>query len=574
MNEYSRSFVVIFMILSACSVPMEFKSDFDPYGGQDAVYIDLPFGPGYVSQCVQGVAGEYSHMLDCTLYDIDMDTPNYQDDIVFAPAGGTVYVHDDSTSTGFGLHINLDLLDNTYIVLAHLNYVFVEDGEEVAKGQILGFEGTTGYSTGDHLHMGRHMGDAELDASFGTSIMGLGLDMYNVSTDEYEKVLTYEMQCDLAVGHRYMSELEVALWHPDGALLTTPYDWKIYRKEHGKLRPFHSEEDMWDAGQNYTHVLLVSEYEMECYEAGDQIKDEIVHAGVDGDDVWLVIENRVKGTKDRWLVPAQAWKQVLYSWGVYAESLDELRSKGVALNEYKASVYSAKFRDGTLLKETGKSDVYVVSNTIAIPIKDWETYLLIGLWDQEIITVDPGIIETVQGSVGSCLHGEYCITRDVALTCGFEFNELQVTEEEDVEDEDDVQEEDEDDPSNDTDEPESKTSELQVEWISPSNDVYESIVLSGEYIQSDGVSSGWKEWGEELDDSSVIVSLPDTAEGDTFRFSVEFRAGSSVSWSCLGPYPPGTVLGTSSASWDGHNVDISVIPAPGSGGCELFLSVE
>ena len=35
---------------------------------------------------------------------------------------------------------------------AHMNSIAVSNGQRVAKGQTIGYEGTTGYSTGPHCH--------------------------------------------------------------------------------------------------------------------------------------------------------------------------------------------------------------------------------------------------------------------------------------------------------------------------------------------------------------------------------------------------------------------------------------
>ncbi|MBU0646792.1 M23 family metallopeptidase, partial [Patescibacteria group bacterium] len=450
-------FFLALVFLAGCFQTRDYSSHYDPYGGQDVVYVDLPFAAGYQSQCVQGVGGEYSHMLECTLYDIDMDTPNDRDDLVFAPASGTVYVHSESLTSGFGLHINLDLGDGTYIILGHLDYVFVSSGQQVTAGEILAFEGTTGYSTGDHVHMGRHLGDASLGGGSGTSVMGLGLHVRDTSGIQQEDLLTYEMWCDLAWGHRYESQLQVAMWHPDGALLTTPYDGNIYRKERGALRRFYSEDHMLMSGQDYDDVILISGEEFSCYSIGTQLKDEFVGARIDQDDnVWLLYENRTDGVRERRMVPQQAWSEILQSWGFGLDYIAKLDSEGASLSTFDMVDEYAVFRDGTLLTEVGKSDVYFVSGKVAMPIVDWDTYLLMGLWNHEIIQVQPGVVESVFMRVGDCTTGKWCITRSNVLDCGYDFADLYTElddSQDDKEDSDDNDSGGDDEDDQDTDVP-------------------------------------------------------------------------------------------------------------------------
>src|SRR3989338_2506852 len=53
---------------------------------------------------------------------------------------------------GFGKHIIIDHGDNITSVYGHLDKIFVVKGQEVKPGDIIGLEGTTGWSTGPHLH--------------------------------------------------------------------------------------------------------------------------------------------------------------------------------------------------------------------------------------------------------------------------------------------------------------------------------------------------------------------------------------------------------------------------------------
>jgi len=196
-----------FTMLSGCS--NNFRQNVTG-GGQDMVTIHMPFAYGYSSKCVQGVAGSYSHTYNSTYYDVDFDTPNDRNDPVYAPYDGIVYVHDKHIDSGFGLHTNLELSDGSYIVMGHLSSVLVSNGEYLSSGDIIGYEGTTGNSTGDHVHIGRHSGSASKDASYGTSIGGLS---FYVQDSNGSKIVipVEDMNCDISSGSFYTSVLDSEL---------------------------------------------------------------------------------------------------------------------------------------------------------------------------------------------------------------------------------------------------------------------------------------------------------------------------------------------------------------------------
>ena len=61
--------------------------------------------------------------------------------------------------SGFGNSIWIAHPDNIYVVYAHLTHnVNVYPGEQVTKGQIIGYMGNSGSSTGTHLHFGTYYG--------------------------------------------------------------------------------------------------------------------------------------------------------------------------------------------------------------------------------------------------------------------------------------------------------------------------------------------------------------------------------------------------------------------------------
>ena len=132
--------------------------------------IQMPFASGMSSQCVQGASGSFSHNAVSTKYDIDFDTSNTRKEELFSPVSGVAYVHTEDASKNFGNHLCIDLGNGTYVILGHMSDVLVQNGQQVAAGQLLGHEGCTGYCSGDHVHIGLHKGDAKQMGQFGISV--------------------------------------------------------------------------------------------------------------------------------------------------------------------------------------------------------------------------------------------------------------------------------------------------------------------------------------------------------------------------------------------------------------------
>lgn len=58
----------------------------------------------------------------------------------------------DEISWGYGKHIIIDHGNNLSSLYGHLDTITVKVGDAVEQGQIIGTEGSTGWSTGPHLH--------------------------------------------------------------------------------------------------------------------------------------------------------------------------------------------------------------------------------------------------------------------------------------------------------------------------------------------------------------------------------------------------------------------------------------
>jgi murein DD-endopeptidase MepM/ murein hydrolase activator NlpD len=106
-----------------------------------------------------------------------------------APAGAEVFVvlrgiadvePPAGRGGGYGLHVLVRHQAGLVTLYAHLGAVAVESGQAVGGGELIGFEGSTGLSTGAHLHFEvRRDGDAVDPASEFPSLFGDGGDNHN-----------------------------------------------------------------------------------------------------------------------------------------------------------------------------------------------------------------------------------------------------------------------------------------------------------------------------------------------------------------------------------------------------------
>ncbi len=80
---------------------------------------------------------------------------------IWAPASGTVTV--SSYSSGYGNYVSI-AHDNGYSTLcAHMSSRAVSAGQRVSQGQIIGYVGSTGASTGNHIHYEVFSGGTRID---------------------------------------------------------------------------------------------------------------------------------------------------------------------------------------------------------------------------------------------------------------------------------------------------------------------------------------------------------------------------------------------------------------------------
>jgi murein DD-endopeptidase MepM/ murein hydrolase activator NlpD len=104
----------------------------------------------------RGISGWYFHDPENPSHN-GLDIAAALHDPIVAAAAGTVSFA--GPSGGYGNLVLVDHADGWQTWYAHLSYISVTVGQEVAQGEVIGAAGSTGYSTGPHLHFElRHQG--------------------------------------------------------------------------------------------------------------------------------------------------------------------------------------------------------------------------------------------------------------------------------------------------------------------------------------------------------------------------------------------------------------------------------
>ncbi len=108
-------------------------------------------GPSYSGYYIRPVAGGRKSQ---GLHGYNgVDLADYCGAPVVASASGDVIVSRTyGWNGGYGLYVVLNHLNNTQTLYAHLSKIAVQSGWHVVQGQVIGYIGSTGNSTGCHVH--------------------------------------------------------------------------------------------------------------------------------------------------------------------------------------------------------------------------------------------------------------------------------------------------------------------------------------------------------------------------------------------------------------------------------------
>jgi len=109
-----------------------------------------PVGEGSLGEFIWPTTGGISQ--GYSWYHKAIDIANSSAPVVVAAKGGMVVQAGWGNPQAYGIHVIIDHQDGTKTLYGHLSSVAVSSGQAVLRGQVIGQMGSTGRSTGTHLH--------------------------------------------------------------------------------------------------------------------------------------------------------------------------------------------------------------------------------------------------------------------------------------------------------------------------------------------------------------------------------------------------------------------------------------
>ena len=117
-----------------------------------------PVSCTYITSCVGNryhpISGEWK-------YHSGMDIGCQYGDSIWASDGGTVCIA--GVNGGYGNCVMIDHGNGYYTLYGHMSSIACSVNQTVTQGQVIGYVGSTGYSTGPHLHFEIRSGSSCLD---------------------------------------------------------------------------------------------------------------------------------------------------------------------------------------------------------------------------------------------------------------------------------------------------------------------------------------------------------------------------------------------------------------------------
>jgi murein DD-endopeptidase MepM/ murein hydrolase activator NlpD len=158
---------------SIAEMSTEWKREMDHFPGISPVSVNFKLGDGYRWRTIHPVLGT-PRMHNGQDFEVPYGTE------VHAPGDGTV-IESGWNTGGFGNCIVIDHEYGLQTVYGHLSDIKVTKGQNVKRGDLIGISGSSGLSSGPHLHYQvEHLGTHKNPVNFFNS---------DVSVEEYKDMI-------------------------------------------------------------------------------------------------------------------------------------------------------------------------------------------------------------------------------------------------------------------------------------------------------------------------------------------------------------------------------------------------
>jgi len=116
--------------------------------------------------CAQSWTGTTRSNHSPSVRSVDWNRTDDLGDPVVAAAAGEVKVADTVDNSGYGRWVWITHADGESSIYAHLNALVVKQGQAVDQGTVIGYVGSSGKSTGPHLHFEERSGSTVVEPYF------------------------------------------------------------------------------------------------------------------------------------------------------------------------------------------------------------------------------------------------------------------------------------------------------------------------------------------------------------------------------------------------------------------------
>lgn len=157
-------------------------------------YLALTSEFGWRTNPITGESGNFHNGVDLAN---DEGTPIYA-----AKNGRVIQV---SQIGGYGHHVRIEHEGRFTTLYAHMQRYIVKEGQEVSGGQLIGYMGSTGNSTGPHLHFSVFNGSEYVDPMLYISDSALSVDQAQRQIYDY---LTGQMGLNAAAASGILANIE------------------------------------------------------------------------------------------------------------------------------------------------------------------------------------------------------------------------------------------------------------------------------------------------------------------------------------------------------------------------------